>query len=513
MGLFDIFKKKQEEEIIRRPVSPAPQTRRAAAPPGTRGLSEEKKQMREELERTFDVATDALIERMETGNWSLNGTHPPVDPLLEDRFADMPFIDGNRRLRDELRKALDITERIWGAYVPGWDAIPAVDRYYSSFPQDLKELKNKTYVFHIGDVGNETENDDGLFAKETQSALMYNGENIEKQIQKMLPMRSCITWDPEGRIWCFNSDGIFKRDEPEVNEEFNWCANIRADIAEFRKELDGMEDGALRSMLSSFLDEQCHLITRVFTRFSACGQRIQKMREGYVIMNGLARTREATAFHELEDFATVREELLPFTSLMAEAEAEKVSWKDSETTYLRENRDFGRPEVNIRRVTAGLSVCYCIGYAMDNLRAYSNFAWPVIHQKRTRFADDISNYMSFRNYRPDDPVGMKYADLAGRIKKAMADRADQLEQAMVHYIKENTFLKEAIESNFMYVARKHESEEQIKWWLTDALWRRLDYNDAMPIRTPDMRFFAPWSVNPGELLELEGTSGSAPGQS
>ena len=95
----------------------------------------------------------------------------------------------------------------------------------------------------------------------------------------------------------------------------------------------------------------------------------------------------------------------------------------------------------------------------------------------------------------------------------MADRADQLQQAMVHYIKENAILKEVTENNFMQIARKHESEEQIKWWLTDALWRRLDNTDVMPIRTPDMRFFAPWFVNPGEFLELAGTRGSAPGQS
>jgi len=508
MGLFDIFKKKQDEEIVRRPVSPGPQNRRPAAP--SRELSEEQKQMREVLGQAFDMATDGLIERMETGNWSLNTTPPPVEPLLEDRFADMPFVDGNRKLRGTIRKALDIGEKLWGTYVPDWDAIPAVDRYYSSFPQDLEELREEACVFANNP---KTETDESLYAKSAQAGLVYNGDNIDVQMRKMLPMRSSVTWDPKGKIWCLNSDGIFKKDAPVVNEEINWCANVRADIAEFKKELEDIEDGVLRSMLSSFLDEHNHLMTRVFTRFSGCGQRIQKMREGFVIMNGVGKSEGGICSHELEDFALVRNDLLHFTNLMAEAELNKVSLEESKRAYLSENRDFSRPDVDMRRVAAGLSVCYCMGYALDNLRAYHNFAWPVVQQKRSRVADDISNYMSFRNYKPDDPAGMKYMDLVKRIKEAIVDRADQLQGAMAHYIKENTRLKEAVENGLMYVARRHESEEQIKWRLTDALWRRLDSTDVMPIRTPDMRFFTPWAANPGELLELTGTSGSTPGQS
>jgi len=507
MGFFSrlLGSKKDEDEAIRPPVrQEAARVTRGGPPrsaPSSISSPEERKRIEQIVSQSLDDFSDAVGEMIETGNWGV-GKVPSKTPATGyyTRFRDTPFTDEKGNLRPEIAKGLAVAEKPWGGYDPAWNAVDAANRYYESFPQDIGE---KEFTVDSGD--------DAMYVKELQATLAYNTDNVDREVSKLLPKGpKNIKGDDEGIMWYINSDGFGSATSvPWIDDTVNWLATVRNSAAGIKKDLEGIEDGVLRTMLLNYLDEQNDLVTRMYMRFSGCGQRVQRMREAFVMWNGVPKSENGTLCHELEDYKVVRQSLLHYGrmwyhGLFTAKGEEHARDADVDREYYAENDDFAGTSLSMRRVYAILSMCCCMKYALDNLRAYSAFAYPVVRDSMDRHLADINNYLSFRGYTDDGDPGKKYHEIFQKVKTHTFDRLNELGGAMLHYLKENGKIASGAARSAMHVARAHESESQIRWGLTDALWRRMDLHEKLAISTPEFRYFVPWSAKPGELLEIGG---------
>lgn len=517
MGFFSrlLGDKKDEDEAVRPPVRQETppvareEPRRRFAPPST-STPEERERIKEIVSKSLDEFSDAVGEMIETGDWRVGGKVPAAASVY--RFRNVPFADEKGDLLRERVESLGIAEKTWGGYDRSWNARDAANRYYEIFPRDINEVK-KYITTLAGEITADT-GDDALYVKALQYALAYNTNNVDREVSELLPAPSSLQGDAEGIMWHLNSDGFGpKKAMPMIDNEVNWLATLRESAAGIKKDLEGIDDGVLRTMLSNYLDEQNDLMTRMYMRFSGCGQRVQRMREAFVMWYGVPKPENGLPGHELQDYAYVREHLLHYSRVWycarKNAKGEEHA-RDAEVDkeYHADNDDFASTSLSMRRVYAILSMCCCMKYALDNLVAYHNFAFPIIKGSMDRHITDVKNYLSFRGYTDDADPGKKYHEVFEKVKAHTFNRHKELTQAMVHYLKGNRNITDSIAYSAMYIARTHEPDEnRIRWGLSDALWRRMDPCESIPITTSEFRYFVPWSVKPGELLELGGVQG------
>ena len=532
MGLFDRFKKKQEQ-----PPAPAPVQRNSGKRTGQTKVADKDT---EELMEAFDYAVDAMYRAIEAKDGG-----PPLPPLplkerprkdMPIRFMDLPAVDSQGRITKEfLENPPEAEDTQWGMVDRSWSPETEADRFYDSFPTDPEELEKmcKKGMVRVGKWINVhySENDDVSTVNAMYGLAIHLLTGIETTCRANLPLVGRINGDLKIEFWSVNDETIRKKNNNDVNpfisKEINWLARVYNDGEEIKKELEGFEDGVFRAMISNFVDTHYTQMKRIFDRFSGYGQRIQRIKETNILYYGLPAIVidgkdpkppiDVYFKDKLEDYEVAYNNHLMFTRM---SDWDKTDGPlEGANVYKKENYDFENSEgtVFLPRLCGNLGLCYLTAYAVRNMKSYFNFNEPRYKETMNRLHSDIKNYLSFKNISPSDENGAKYHALVEKMTASAKGRSEILFNTIIIHTNIASLLGRAVAPNLIRIARKHATEAQIRHGLNDAITRRAFGlgTDLFVIYTQQANYFVPWSQKNSQLLDDSSNGrdgGSSPGQ-
>ena len=526
MGLFDRFKKKQEQ-----PPAPAPVQRNSGKRTGQTKVADKDT---EELMEAFDYAVDAMYRAIEAKD---GGPPLPPLPLTEQpaqdtpiRFMDLPAIDNQGNItREFLENPPEAGDSGWGAVDRSWSPETEADRYYDSFPTDLEELEEfcRSGMEMVGTWVNTQykEDDDVSTANTMYGTAIHLLTATRIMCGKNLPLVSRIKGDTKMEFWSVNDEIVRRRKnhvDPSISKEINWLARVYTDGEEIKKELEGFEDGVFRAMVSNFVDTHYAQMKKIFDRFSGYDQRLERIKETNILYYGLPEIviehkdpeRPADVYFKdkLEDYKSVYNSHLMFTR-MSDWD-KKDGPLEGADFYKRENYDFEKRVVFLPRLCGNLGLCYLTAYAVRNMKSFFNFNEPKYKDGMNRLYSDIKNYLSFKNISPSDEAGAKYHALVEKMAALAKDRSETLFDTIIKHTSIADFLGRAVAPNLIRIARKYAAEAQIKRCLNDAITRRAFGlgTDLFVIYTQQANYFVPWSKRSNQILEDAENGNGSPGQ-
>ena len=532
MGLFDRFKKKQEQ-----PPAPAPVQRNSGKRTGQTKVADKDT---EELMEAFDYAVDAMYRAIEAKDGG-----PPLPPLplkkqpaeKQWRLMDLPAVDSQGKMIQEIREIIDKKSReaggIWGGVDQSWSPETEADRFYDSFPSNQKELE-ELCVAGINDIDEKTckkvkipqlKDDVSLasLANTMYGLAIHTITSTDIHCKTRLPLCNTVNGDPDGRLWSINDDGLIKPGNPEISTDINWLANIHADRASFENELEVLEDTAFQAMVAGLLDAHYAQIKKIFDRFSGYAQRIERIKETNIICYGLpalAPPAEGKQFfrNKLEDYDTIMGSHFTFAKIADRFYDQHPELTDRNgrlfemNTYLEENYDFDKPSVYLPRLYGYLALAYLTDYAIKNMKSYYNFNKPKYDESIKRCHADIMNYLSFRGYSASDESGTKYHTLLEKIIRTLNERSKTLFDTIITHTWSVGDIKNNIAPVLVAIARRLAPEVQIRRGLNDAITRRMASQDLQVINTQQANYFVPWSKRSNQILEDAENGNGSPGQ-
>ncbi len=515
MGLFDLFKKKQAQ--------PQPNAARST---GSAVGNNPSRQDTGEVVEAFDYAVDAMYRALDV---SCGGTPLPPSALKHqfsshNRIMDLPAIDAAGRMVQEIRGIIEEgSPAIWGGFDYNWSPETNADRFYDSFPADLKELERlcQAGIDGIDNAMNKSVKmprleDDVSLANTMYGFSIHIITQADLKCREKLPLSGCINGDPDGLLWSINDEAIRTRDNignPEISKQVNWLANINNDQGFLKKESESLDDGVFKSMIANLLDTHYGQIKKIFDRFSGYAQRVERVKETNVINYGLpdlARddsTGQRVFANKLEEYIDALESHLVFGKIIdgvinsRNQLGNKGKPLYGADAYLRENYDFHKPSVHLPRVYGYLALSYLTDYAVRNMKSFYNFNKPKYEETIKGLHGDIMNYLSFKGYNAANETGMRYHALIEKMMKTINKRSETLFDAIIDHTSATGYIRDAVAPSLMIIARRHSSETQIRRGLNDAITRRMASRDTAVIRTQQANYFVPWSQKSAHLLE------------
>lgn len=518
MGLFDRFKKKQEQppttSVSRNSVEDM--IGRAAVPTPDKNL--------DATIEAFDYAVDAMYRAIEGKD---GGPPLPPLPLTEQsaqdapfRFMDLPAVDNHGRITKEfLDYPPEAEDTKWGTVDQSWAPETEADRYYDSFPTEPEELKEfcKSGTTMVGKWMNAQfpEIDDVSMANTMYGLAINLITATESFCRKHLPLANCINSDPEMEFWSVNDETVRAKKgdsfNPAVSREGNWLARVYTDGEEIKKELEMFEDGVFRAMVSNFVDTHYAQMKKIFDRFSGYAQRVERIKETNILYYGVPqiivdqedpkKQANVTFEDKLEDYESAYDRHLMFIKLADRTKPDKpVSGAD---VYKKENYDFEKRTVFLPRLCGNLGLCYLTAYAVRNMKSFFNFNEPKYKDGMNRLCADIRNYLSFKNISPSDEAGAKYHALVEKMATLAKDRSEVLFDTIITHTDIVGLLGRTVAPNLIRIARKYAAEAQIRHGLNDAITRRAFGLgvDLQIINTQQANYFVPWSKKSSQLLD------------
>ncbi len=478
--------------------------------------------------------------------WMDGESHEDTLRMLIDTEGDLLEFYGRYNDDNSMFTGIGCQEW-WGGIAPEWQNLSmgrmVAEEYFGSYPPGteapgLLESTVDGAKYHMGDLVSQ---DPALYIKHLLYYLVNEVWKVNMAVSDKMKMPSTeYFWsgnnetgytefeDEKYAMWWQNEDAFngWRTDQQDSWNKRNIVHFIRARTDKIIAGLDGIGDEKLKAMMVSYTERIFALGKEMFMRLSGFGQRVQRIMESVIEVNGLPvavnNNGTISVTHELEDPETVEKNFIILDLIRPQRFGNGLENGLVKDRYIDNNadrKDYRYPEgyrypfntrnMSMSRIASLLSFLYCLDYAIKNLTAYRNFVWPAFTEKEY-FAGlaEIENYISFK-HPGNTPEKAKFDELVskiagtglGNIRAAMQQCVEDM-----HHIVDST-ARGVVSITRMLIGRGMVTEDVVIKYLANSMWHKIERPRVHidPVVTPQARYFIPWSNKPGNLLEI-GTS-------